>query len=269
MTDGADRDAAPVVALSGVHFAYNGRQVLSDVSLTVRRGDFLAVLGPNGGGKTTLLRLVLGLIRPDRGRVEVFGQSPEKARGRVGYVPQRLYGGADCRDFPVSVLDVALMGFLSPGRRGFRFSRPERDRARAVLDKVDMLGLERRRFGELSGGQQKRALIARALVSEPELLILDEPTADIDPGGRFCFHDLLAKAGAGATTVAVSHDLSILAGGVTAVACLNGVLATSPGPVLTEEMFTLLYGLHRHSCPMDHFIRTLPGRLGDLRQGAA
>jgi zinc transport system ATP-binding protein len=259
----------PVVSVSGASFAYDGQPVLTGVDLTVSRGDFLAVLGPNGGGKTTLLRLIMGLLQPDAGRVSVFGGEPARARGRIGYVPQQVAGGMLRRDFPVTVREVVLMGLLGPGgvRRGFLWSAADKRRAAEALSRVEMERFATRRFPALSGGQQKRVLIARALASGPELLILDEPTANIDPQGKFCFHEVLSRLTRDVTTIAVSHDLSLLTAGVTAVACVNAALAYNPAPELTPEMIALIYGVHSHRCPMDAFIRGIPTML-DLRRAA-
>ncbi|MDQ7833035.1 MAG: ABC transporter ATP-binding protein [Desulfovibrionaceae bacterium] len=259
----------PVVSVTGVSFAYDGQDVLTGVDLAVARGDFLAVLGPNGGGKTTLLRLIMGLLQPGAGQVRVFGQEPARARGRIGYVPQQVAGGMLRRDFPVTVREVVLMGLLGPGRvggrRGFLWSAADKRLAEAALARVEMDRYAARRFPALSGGQQKRVLIARSLVAEPELLILDEPTANIDPQGKFCFHEVLSRLTREVTTIAVSHDLSLLTAGVTAVACVNGALAYNPAPELTPEMIALIYGVHSHRCPMDAFIRGIPTML-DLRR---
>lgn len=242
------------VQVAGLGYAVEGREILSDIDLSVAEGDFLAILGPNGGGKTTLLRLMLGLIRPSRGEVRLFGHPPARARGRVGYVPQ---SGARAH-LPATVRDVVLMGL-----RG-RIGPAERDRADAALADVELAGLEQRMFGSLSGGQQQRALIARALVHQPELLLLDEPTANIDPQGRFCFYEFLAKLSKGATVIVVSHDLSILGAGLTCVACVNRSLLYTCGGQLTPAMMELLFGVHGHTCPAADSMRVLAG-LADLR----
>ncbi len=245
------------VEVSRLCYALEGREILTDVDLRVADGDFLAILGPNGGGKTTLLRLMLGLIRPSRGEVRLLGGPPARARGRVGYVPQ---SGARAH-LPATVCDVVLMGL-----RG-RIGRSERQRAEAALARVEMAGLAGRMFGSLSGGQQQRALIARALVHEPELLLLDEPTANIDPQGRFCFYEFLAKLAGSATVIVVSHDLSILGAGLTCVATVNRRLLSTRGGHLAPEMMELLFGVHGHTCPAADSMRLLAG-LADLRPGA-
>lgn len=254
----------PVVAIKDLTFAYNGQAVLSDVNLTIAPGDRLAMLGPNGGGKTTLLKLILGILSPTDGTIHVFGQAPGRQSARIGYVPQRLDGVAERKDLPILVREVVLMGLLSPGRCGFRYSRDEIARAEAALSRVEMAAHGKRRFCELSGGQKQRTLIARALVSDPGLLVLDEPTANIDPQGKFCLYEVLSRIGEGVTSIVVSHDMSILAAGVTAVACVNGRLSYAPEPKLTQEMVDLLYGVHRHTCPLDAYLRRMPPELAGL-----
>ncbi len=254
----------PVIDIRDLTYAYDGQPALSRVGLTVSPGDRLAVLGPNGGGKTTLLKLILGILQPTSGSVRVFGRAPGERSSHIGYVPQRLEGAASRKDLPIRVIEVTLMGLLAPGRRGFRYSREEIDRAEAALRQVEMYAYKDKRFCDLSGGQQQRTLIARALVSDPELLILDEPTANIDPQGKFCLYEVLSRIGHGVTTLVVSHDMSILAAGVTAVACVNGQLLYAPEPRLTKEMVDLLYGVHSQSCPMDAFLRRIPPDLAGL-----
>lgn len=254
----------PVVDIRDLTFSYNGQAALSGVRLAVAQGERLAVLGPNGGGKTTLLKLILGILTPSAGTIRVFGEEPGRHSARIGYVPQRLDGVAERKDLPIRVREVALMGLLSPGRRGFRYTSEELDKADAALARVEMAGLAQRRFCELSGGQKQRTLIARALVSDPGLLILDEPTANIDPQGKFCLYEVLSRIGEGVTSLVVSHDLSILAAGVTAVACVNGRVAYSPEPRLSQEMLDLLYGVHSHACPMDAYLRRIPPDLARL-----
>ena len=254
----------PVVAISDLTFSYNGQAALAGVNLVVTPGERLAVLGPNGGGKTTLLKLILGILRPSSGEIRVFGDLPGRHSTNIGYVPQRLEGVAERKDLPVSVLDVVLMGLLGPGRYGFRHDRKDVQRALDALEQVEMPVLVGRRFCELSGGQKQRVLIARALVSEPGLLILDEPTANIDPQGKFCLYEVLSRVGRGVTTLVVSHDMSILAAGVTAVACVNGRLLHANEPRLTREMVELLYGVHEPGCPLDAYLRSMPPDLSGV-----
>ncbi len=256
----------PVIDIRDMSFSYNGRPVLENVSLQVAPGEFLAILGPNGGGKTTLVKIILGLLTPVSGSVSVFGRKPDKAAGLIGYVPQRAEEQAYRQDIPITVMEVALMGLLRGWRLGFGYSRKEKEKAAEALERVEMLGRAKDRFAALSGGQQKRVLIARALIADPKLIIMDEPTANIDPQGKFCFYESLSKLGRDVTVAAVSHDLTILAAKVTATACVNRRLAHSPSTRLTADMLNLLYGEHRHSCPMDAFMHAIPAGLGDLRK---
>lgn len=254
----AGKDRGEVIAqLQGVDFSYGANTVLEGVDLTVRRGDYLAVLGPNGGGKTTLVKLILGLIRPDTGQVRVFDAPPAQTRGSIGYVPQYT----NIRpDFPVSTLDVVLMGLATSRSFGLRASSAERDKAMEALALVDMADCADRRIGALSGGQRQRVFIARALASGPDLLLMDEPTASVDAHARFCFYELLAELSDRVSVVVVSHDLSIVASRVTAIACVNKRLHYHPGPELTTDMLELMYGGHDgHKCPVMAFAHGLPG----------
>lgn len=229
-----------VAELAGVSFAYDaGNPVLDSVDLTLRRGDYLAVLGPNGGGKSTLLRLLLGMLVPTRGLVRVFGGPPARVRGRMGYMPQLLKPRVD---FPVTVRDAVLMGLAGRSARGFRFGRAEREAAGRALERAGLAGQEGRRLAELSGGQQQRAFIARALVSDPELLLLDEPTASVDAGGKVALFELLAGLNRNMTIVCVSHDLSVVGCGVKSVACVNRTVHFHDAPEVDADMLRMMYG---------------------------
>ncbi|MEW5772398.1 MAG: ATP-binding cassette domain-containing protein [Thermodesulfobacteriota bacterium] len=238
-----------VAELSGVSFAYGpGSPVLDKVDLVLLRGDYLAVLGPNGGGKSTLLKLLLGMLAPTAGLVRVFGGPPARARGRTGYMPQLL---KPRMDFPVAVLDAVLMGLAGQTARGFRFSAEEKERARGALARVGLSGLEGRRLAELSGGQQQRAFIARALVSSPEMLLLDEPTASVDAGGRTALFELLAELNRDMTIVCVSHDLSVVGCGVKSVACVNRSVHFHDAPEVDADMLRMMYGAEGGRCPVE------------------
>lgn len=251
----------PAIQITNLAYAYNGRPALQGVDLQVERGAFMAVIGPNGGGKTTLVKLMLGLIQPDAGRIRVLGERPPGASRRIGYVPQHTHARAG---FPITVLDTVLMG-VDRARQGlFGRSRAARDKAFEALSRVNMQELADRLFGELSGGQKQRVLIARALAADAELLLLDEPTASIDPHGSFCFFDFLCKMGESRklTTVAVSHDMSLLTTRISSVAAVNRSVIVNSGPELTKEMLELLYGQHEHTCAMDDYIAQLSLRHG-------
>src|SRR4030042_2544998 len=159
-----------VIDLDHVWFSYQATPVLADVTFALPRGEFLGIIGPNGGGKTTLVKLMLGLLKPDRGRIRVLGQEPSVASSKVGYVPQDTDFN---RGFPISVLDVALMGRLSRSRKRRGYSREDREKVEQILERVGMLEYRERPIGKLSGGQRQRVFIARALATEPEILFLD------------------------------------------------------------------------------------------------
>ena len=212
-----------LISIQNLYFAYHDQLVLEDINLEIHAGDFLAILGPNGSGKSTLLRLILGLLKPKRGHIYLFGQevSHFKEWWRIGYVPQRATYHVD-PVFPVSVKEVVEMGRLS--RKKFpRFLNAEDEEAvLKALREVKMEDYLNRRISQLSGGQQQRVFIARAIVSEPEILLLDEPTTGVDAATQERFYDMLADLNQrGLTIVIVTHDIGIVNRHVRQVACLN------------------------------------------------
>ncbi len=211
-------DSTPVCELEGVHFRYDGPMVLEQVDLTVRRGDFLGIVGPNGSGKTTLLRLVLGLEQPTKGTVRVFGGPPQKARRRVGYVPQRPQLDPD---FPINVEDVTLMGRLGQAKLLGGYGPEDVEAAHTALREVEMHSERLRRYGRLSGGQQRRVLIARALATRPELLLLDEPTVGVDHRVEHEIYSLLDRLNEQVTIMLVSHDVGCVTEHVSRVAAVH------------------------------------------------
>jgi zinc transport system ATP-binding protein len=243
---------APAVAIENVSFWYEDAPVLEDISLVIEQGDFLGLVGPNGGGKTTLLRIVLGLLSPQKGRVLVFGKPPREGRQFIGYVPQHQQFD---RDFPVSVMDVVLMGRLqtAPAVAGFR--REDREAAELACREVEVYDLRKRRLGTLSGGQRQRALIARALAGQPRLLILDEPTANVDTVVQQEIYDLLRKLNEKVTIVLVSHDMGFVTKYVNRVACLNRVLLCHPTAAISGKMIEEMYRGPVHAVQHDHIVR--------------
>lgn len=232
-----------VIELENVWFAYNGSFVLEDVNLLVNERDFLSIVGPNAGGKTTILRLILGLIKPTRGSVKVFGNSPVKARPRIGYMPQHT--SLDPL-FPVSVLDVVLMGRLGTGMHFGFHTNADREAAAQALKRVELYDIRHRPFSELSGGQSQRVLIARALVSGPELLLLDEPTANVDIAVETELYDLLDQLNKKMTIVLVTHDLGFVSRYVKNVACVNRRVVGHPTCEISGEMINEIYGSDVH-----------------------
>jgi zinc transport system ATP-binding protein len=235
-----------VVELEGVSFAYGELTILEGIDLAVQPGDFLGIIGPNGSGKTTLLRIVLGLLTPTSGTVGLFGEPPAAFRdwGRLGYVPQRA---ALDPALPATVQEVVATGLTRGRRRLAAAGVSTGARVREVLAQAGMAAQARTRIGALSAGQQQRVLIARALVSRPELLILDEPTGGVDPEAQSSFYTLLHDLNReqAVTLILVSHDIAVVAREVTQLACLNRrlVFHGRPADFLSDAAaLTALYG---------------------------
>jgi zinc transport system ATP-binding protein len=229
----------PVITLENVSFAYDGVPVLEDVSLSIADGEFMGLVGPNGGGKSTLLRIVLGLLPPASGRVRVLGEPPARARQALGYVPQFA---AFRRDFPATVEETVLLGRLGKTRTLFGYRAQDRTIARRAMEETGVAELGARPIGALSGGQLQRVLIARALACEPRILLLDEPTSNIDLRAEVDIFDLLKTLNARMTIVVVSHDIGFISQYVTLVACLNRTLLCHTASPITGEMIEQLYG---------------------------
>ncbi len=237
------------IQIDQVSFAYTQRAILENVSLAVGRHDFASIVGPNGGGKTTLLKLILGLIPPDSGNIRVFGKLPEQARHKIGYMPQ--YAHLDM-DFPATVLDVVLMGRLNRAR--FWFSRKDKIQAEQAIERVDLKAFSKTGFNELSGGQKQRALIARALCSDPAILLLDEPTANVDNKTEQTLFELLRELNRDMTILLVSHDLGFVSKYVKSVICVNKQVVIHPTTDLEGTMIKDIYHgdlkmvRHDHRC---------------------
>ncbi len=245
----------PLISIRNVSFAYDGELVLEDVSLDINQGDFLAILGPNGSGKSTLLRLILGLLKPQKGHIYLFGQDQRRFKEwwRLGYVPQRATYHVD-PVFPISVKEVVQMGRLARKRFPRFFNKQDEEAVIFALKKVDMLGYLHRKISQLSGGQQQRVFIARAIVCEPQVLLLDEPTTGIDAASQERFYDMLSEFNkTGLTIVIVTHDIGIVNKHVRQVACLNRKLVYHgtheefcSSPKLAEYIGDHHLVIHRH-----------------------
>ena len=241
----------PIVELCDVSLSRRGQVVLEHVDLTLEALDYVALLGPNGSGKTSLLLVMLGQREPDAGTVRLWGRPPREARGRVGYVPQHP---AFDRDFPIRVIDVVLTGRLGRSRSGRRLGAADRARAHALLERMEVGELAGRPIGALSGGELQRVLIARALAIEPELLLLDEPTSSLDERIGRSVWELLEELSRDMAVVLVSHDIGAISRHVQRVACLNRQLFMHDSRELTPDVLERIYGeplvlLSHHHAP--------------------
>ncbi len=243
-----------VVTMDDIWVYFNSTPILEGINLSIEQNDFLGIIGPNGGGKTTLLKVILGLITPSHGRISVLGKPPQRSRSSIGYVPQHSLFD---RDFPITVWDVALMGRY--GQTGIfrRYNNDDRTTVQQALRTVGMLDHKGQQMGKLSGGEQQRVLIARALVSEPRLLLLDEPTASVDSTMQTEFYEILDRLKQQMAIVLVSHDISAVSVYVDKIACLNRQLFHHGSPEIEAEVLEATY-----KCPVQLIAHgTIPHRV--------
>ena len=239
------------LSFQGVSFGYgDGPDVVQDVNLDIGSHELIGLIGPNGGGKSTLLKLAAGLLKPRQGKVLVFGRQPHEARDEIGYVPQfALFP----RDFPITVAQAVLLGRLGRGL-GFRWSAADRAAAARAIEETELGALAERPLNALSGGELQRVLIARALAAEPRLLLLDEPTSNLDQRAEEDIFALLAKLTDRMAVVLVSHDVGFVTGFVARVACISRTLICHGTSEVTGEVINELYGhpvraVHHHHHP--------------------
>lgn len=224
-----------IISAEKITYSYlhnNKANVLSDISFQVYEKDFIGLIGPNGGGKSTLLKIILGLLTPDKGKIHVFEKRPEKARHEIGYVPQ--YSQIDL-NYPISVQEVVASGLLGKKRIGSRFTDREKKSVLDILEKMKLSDLRERAIGELSGGQRQRVLLARALVRDPKLLLLDEPTNNVDKESGDDLYELLNELNKEITIIIVSHDIGVVSKHVNRIFCLNKEIVCNKAEKITEE----------------------------------
>lgn len=243
-----------VLEMREVWVRYGSQIILEAVNLDLEKPEgLLGIIGPNGGGKTTFLKVLLGLLKPYRGKVRLFGKSPEKSRELVGYVPQ--YKRFDY-DFPISVWEVVLTGRISHAGFLKRYREEDKLAAKKALETVEMLNFKERQIGQLSGGQRQRVLIARALASSPKLLLLDEPDSGLDPHMQEELYHLLGRLKKDMAILMVTHDLSAVSIHVDKIACLNRKLHYHNSKELPIEDLEATY-----QCPVELIAHGIPHRV--------
>lgn len=241
-----------VIYMNNVSVEIDGVTVLENVNLNVNEYDFLGIIGPNGGGKTTLLRVLMGLVKPVRGIVKIKGEPVENNRHFLGYVPQ--YALFDAK-FPINVEEVVMSARIAY-KRGNKFSDLDHQIVTDALQRVEMLSLRRRRIGDLSGGEKQRVLLARALALKPKILLLDEPTASVDSHFAAGFYELLQELNQEMTLILVSHDISAVSSYVKTIACVNRNLYYQNSHQLSTEIIEKTY-----HCPVDLIAHGFPHRV--------
>lgn len=244
----------PIIEIKDLAAGYDGRTVLHDVNLNIYERDFLGIIGPNGGGKTTLVKCILGLLKPTKG--EILFHAPAGRTGEVGlgYLPQ--YNAID-RKFPISVEEVVLSGLSIQKPLTSRYTPEEREKGRRVIARMGLEGLEHRPIGKLSGGQMQRALLGRAVISEPAVLILDEPSTYIDKRFEARLYELLTEINRECAIILVSHDIGTVLQQVKSIACVNETLDYHPDTGISTEWLE-----RNFNCPIELLGHgTLPHRI--------
>lgn len=229
-----------LMRLSDIEAGYNNESILKGITLEVHQHDFIGIIGPNGGGKTTLLKVMLGLLNPRKGSVTF----PDMQKGikSIGYLPQ---GSSFDTQFPISVTDVILSGLMGQKKLWQQINKGEKQRAEQLLESTGLKSFAHRPIGELSGGQRQRALLCRALIHEPQLLILDEPNTYVDKNFEQELYELLRQLNKTIAIILVSHDVGTITSMVKTIACVNGTLHYHPSPKIDADM------LRHYNCPVE------------------
>lgn len=243
----------PALKFEHVDLTLGGQSVLKDICLQIDQGEFLALIGPNGGGKSSLVKVALGLLRPSGGMVQVLGKSPERVRAHIGYVPQFA---TFRRDFPLTVRETVLHGRLGLKSWWTQLDAGDQLAAQEAMAATGVEALARRTIAKLSGGQLQRVLIARALATQPQVLVLDEPTAHVDSRAEASLFELLAQLRKRMTIVMVSHDVGLVSRHVDRIACLNRTLTCHAAVPLEFGVLERLYGMPIHL--VDHVHSPIP-----------
>ncbi|HQO09795.1 MAG TPA: metal ABC transporter ATP-binding protein [Clostridiales bacterium] len=226
----------PILEIKNITAGYNGTRIIENINLTVYENDFLGIIGPNGGGKSTLLKVIVGLLKPEKGEV-IF-----KKKSRFGYLPQFTLNDSK---FPITVKNVVLSGLVSEKKVFQKFSQEDHDKAEKILNEFGLLQYKDSPFGELSGGQIQRTFLCRAIVSDPDILFLDEPTAFTDKDFSKNLFKTLLDINSDTTIIMVTHETGIISSYVKNIACINRTLHYHPGNEITEEI------IDKFSCPVE------------------
>lgn len=232
------------IEIKDLFFSYDTFPVLKNVELQIHHGEFIGIMGPNGGGKTTLLKLLMGFLTPERGEI--------KTQGKIGYVPQSHHSD---RDFPITVEELVLLGALSKTTFWGAYPLEIKKRAALLLDQLGLTGHKNKAFGSLSGGLAQRALLARALLSDPDILLLDEPTANIDAASSAVIYHWLESLKGKKTILLVTHDLKTIIERVDRVLCIQGEVTSLPPKEICEHFALGLYHTPLIDLPSNHFER--------------
>lgn len=244
---------APIISLRKIWAGYDLDTVLEDVSFDLFPRDYVGLIGPNGGGKTTLIKVILGLVPPRSGSVQVMGTDAAEGRKYIGYVPQLQISD---KAFPINVWDVVSMGRIKPGFASLRLNAEDRQRVEEALRQTGMLALSKRSINEISGGQRQRIYIARALAAQPRILLLDEPTASVDPQASVQLYDLLAKLNEEISILLISHDMTAISAYVKTIGCINRRLVYHHDKSVSADMLQAGY-----ECPVDLIAHGVPHRV--------
>jgi len=229
--------------VESLNFSYSSLPILEDITFKLEHRDFCAVLGPNGGGKTTLAKLICGIIKPQSGTIKINGKDYRHSNSVIGYIPQNIMG---FEGFPASCLDIVMSGNVNKSKWGFLYSSDLKNKALEKMELLKIQDLADKKFSDLSGGQKQRVLISRALLSEPNILILDEPTSSIDMENRKKLYQILLELNKDITIILISHDISIVLQYVKSVCCVNKRLFYHPSPDINQEML-----LKTYQCPVE------------------
>ena len=240
----------PIFEVKNLNFEVRGQKILSNISFNILSSEYIAIIGPNGGGKTTLIRMLLGLDSPTTGEIKLFGKKLKsfKQWNKIGYVPQRV--SLTDQNFPATALDIVKMGRISKRSLFSRENQDDKDAVDDAMKKMDILNLKDKMVGTLSGGQRQRVMIARALASKPEILILDEPNTGVDMASQKSFYALLSKLNREVhiTIVFITHDVGVIGDDIGRMFTINqkAIICNNPKEALSCEEMSALYGIEAH-----------------------